>query len=39
MIQFADVFPDEEIVSTLSRQLGWNHFAGMLTIKDPLKQE
>jgi hypothetical protein len=26
MVQFAEVFPDEQIVVTLSRQLGWSHF-------------
>src|SRR5262245_514126 len=26
MVQFATVFPDSEIVATLSRQLGWSHF-------------
>jgi hypothetical protein len=26
MIQLAEVFPDREIVGTLSRQLGWSHF-------------
>ena len=26
MIQFAEVFPEREIVATLSRQLGWSHF-------------
>ena len=26
MISFADVFPDERIVATLSQQLIWNHF-------------
>jgi len=26
MVQFATVFPDESIVVTLSRQLGWSHF-------------
>lgn len=26
MMQFADLFPDEQIVVTLSRQLSWSHF-------------
>ena len=26
MIQFADVFPDEQIVASLMRQLSWSHF-------------
>ena len=39
MIQFSEAFPNEEIVSTLSRQLGWSHFSEMLPLKEPLKQE
>jgi predicted nuclease of restriction endonuclease-like (RecB) superfamily len=39
MIQFAEVFPDREIVVTLSRQLGWSHFLALLPIKDSLKRE
>jgi hypothetical protein len=27
MVHFAEVFPDQQIVSTLSRQLGWSFFA------------
>jgi hypothetical protein len=25
MVPFAEVFPDQQIVSALSRQLGWSH--------------
>jgi predicted nuclease of restriction endonuclease-like (RecB) superfamily len=39
MIQFAEVFPDREIVGTLSRQLGWSHFLLLLPVKDDLKRE
>ncbi len=39
MIQFAEVFPDEEIVVTLSRQLSWSHFLAILPIKDQLKRD
>jgi len=28
MVQFAAAFPDEQIVVTLSRQLGWSHCLG-----------
>ncbi len=31
MIQFAETFPDEQIVVTLSRQLGWSHFVEILS--------
>jgi predicted nuclease of restriction endonuclease-like (RecB) superfamily len=39
MLAFAEKFPDREIVSTLSRQLGWSHFVELLPIKEPLKRE
>ena len=36
MIQFAQAFPEEAIVVTLSQQLSWSHFHALLPIKDPL---
>lgn len=39
MIQFTEVFPNEEIVVTLSRQLSWSHFLAILPIKDQLKRD
>lgn len=39
MIQFAQVFPDKQIVSTLSRQLGWSHFVEIIPLKDPLRRD
>jgi predicted nuclease of restriction endonuclease-like (RecB) superfamily len=39
MIQFAEVFPDREIVAALSRQLGWSHFVEIIPLDDPLKRE
>lgn len=39
MIQFADVFPEEKIVATLSRQLGWSHFVELLPLKKPLQRD
>ena len=39
MMGFAEVFPDEEILSTLSRQLGWSHFKEIIYLKDRLKRE
>jgi predicted nuclease of restriction endonuclease-like (RecB) superfamily len=39
MIHFAEVFPLLEIVSTLSRQLGWSHIVEIIVIKDPLKRD
>jgi len=38
-IRFAEVFSDLEIVSTLSRQLGWSHFLDILYLKDPLQRD
>jgi predicted nuclease of restriction endonuclease-like (RecB) superfamily len=39
MIRFAELFPDREIVSTLSRQLSWSHFVEILQLKDPLQRD
>lgn len=39
MIQFAEVFPDEQIVAALRRQLGWTHFKALIPLKDPLKRD
>lgn len=39
MVQFAESFPDPEIVATLSRQLGWSHFKEILPLSDPLKRD
>jgi predicted nuclease of restriction endonuclease-like (RecB) superfamily len=38
MIQFAERFPDEEIVATLSRQLSWSHFVEIIPLEEPLKR-
>lgn len=39
MVRLAEVFPDERIVSTLSRQLGWSHFLEIIHLEDPLKRD
>ncbi|OGN62901.1 MAG: cytoplasmic protein [Chlamydiae bacterium RIFCSPHIGHO2_12_FULL_49_11] len=39
MIQFGELFPDEQIVASLMRQLSWTHFTLLLPIKDPLKRD
>jgi predicted nuclease of restriction endonuclease-like (RecB) superfamily len=39
MIHFAEVFSDEQIVSTLWRQFTWSHFRELMYIKEPLKRE
>lgn len=39
MIQFAELFPDFQIVATLSRQLGWSHFRELLPLADSLQRD
>ena len=39
MVQFAESFPDEEIVVTLSRQLSWSHFQALLPLSRPFQRE
>ena len=39
MMQFAEIFPDEQIVAPLGRQLSWTHFKIVMSIKDDLKRE
>jgi len=39
MVQFAEVFPDEQIVVSAIRQLGWSHFIALIPLKAPLRRE
>jgi predicted nuclease of restriction endonuclease-like (RecB) superfamily len=39
LIQFAEAFPDKQIVHALRAQLTWSHFRELIAIKDPLKRE
>ena len=39
MVQFAEAFPDEQIVVTLSRQLSWSHFVAILPLNDDLRRD
>jgi predicted nuclease of restriction endonuclease-like (RecB) superfamily len=39
MIKFAQLFPEEAIVVTLSQRLSWSHFHALLPIKDPLVRD
>ena len=39
MVQFAEVFPEEGIVATLSRQLSWSHFVELIPLRRPLQRE
>ncbi|MBO3462172.1 DUF1016 N-terminal domain-containing protein [Aetokthonos hydrillicola] len=38
-LHFAETFPDEQIVSTLRRQLSWTHIKTLMYIDEPLKRE
>lgn len=39
MIQFAQLFPDREIVAALSGELSWSHFVEVLPLKDKLRRD
>jgi predicted nuclease of restriction endonuclease-like (RecB) superfamily len=39
MIRFAEVFPEEQIVYALSRQLSWTHFRSLIYLEDPLQRD
>ena len=39
MVRLAELFPDPEIVSALSKQLSWSHFIEILPLKDALKRD
>jgi len=39
MMRFAEVFPDEQIVSTLWRQLSWSHFKEIIYQQDSLQRD
>jgi predicted nuclease of restriction endonuclease-like (RecB) superfamily len=39
MIQFAEAFPDQQIVVSLIRQLTWTHFIALIPLKDPLQRD
>ncbi|HEX4947704.1 MAG TPA: PDDEXK nuclease domain-containing protein [Blastocatellia bacterium] len=39
MIRFAEYFPAEQIVSTLSAQLSWSHFIEILPVKEDLARQ
>lgn len=39
MIQFGELFPDDQIVASLLRQLSWTHFTILIPIKDTIKRD
>ena len=39
MMQFAETFPDEQVVTVLSQELSWSHFVEILPLKQSLERE
>ena len=39
MMRLAEAFPDERILSALSKELSWSHFVEITAIEDPLKRD
>lgn len=39
MVKFAEVFPDPQIVATLSQQLSWSHFLLLLPLDKPMQRD
>ena len=39
MLQFAEVFPDQQIVVSLIRQLTWTHFIALIPLDKPLQRD
>jgi predicted nuclease of restriction endonuclease-like (RecB) superfamily len=39
MLRFAEVFPDERIVSALMRQLSWTHFLAIIYLQEPIQRD
>jgi predicted nuclease of restriction endonuclease-like (RecB) superfamily len=39
MVQFAEAFPEQQIVAALSRQLSWSHFSALLPLRQPFQRE
>jgi predicted nuclease of restriction endonuclease-like (RecB) superfamily len=39
MVRFAEVFPDRQIVQTLSAQLSWSHLSLVVYLDDPLQRD
>lgn len=39
MMKFAKLFPDFQIIATVSQQLSWSHFVEVMPLKDALQRE
>ena len=38
-LRLADTFPDEQILSTVRRELSWSHLKALIYVDDPLKRD
>lgn len=38
-LRLAETFPDEQILSTVRRELSWSHLKALIYIEDPLKRD
>lgn len=39
MLRFSEVFPEKQIIQTVSGQLSWSHFVELIPLDDPLQRE
>jgi predicted nuclease of restriction endonuclease-like (RecB) superfamily len=39
MVRFAELFPESQIVQSLTGQLSWTHFTTLLTLEEPIKRD
>ena len=39
MVRFAEIFPDTQIVATLSQQLSWSHFVEIIPLKGDIQRD
>lgn len=39
MVKFSEIFPDKQIVASLTQQLSWTHFVMLIPIQDNLKRD
>lgn len=38
-IRMAEIFPEEQILSTVQRELSWSHLKALIYVDDPLKRD
>ena len=39
MVKFSEIFPDKQIVASMTQQLSWTHFVMLIPIQDNLKRD